>query len=113
MTITTTEYAAVSGSPKRFGTRHFDDAGTPVVQTWYPGFRPRYVCVENITDSIKYEWYEGMATTDCIKTVLNGTRSLLTTSKLVVTTAAGSRPSILLAASEILQNKQYYVMGTN
>ena len=40
------------------------------------GFTPRYVCVENLTDHIKYEWYEGMAAGTTVKTVATGTRTL-------------------------------------
>ena len=40
------------------------------------GFKPKYVVWENMTDSIKGEWYEGMADNSCCKTILNGTRSL-------------------------------------
>ncbi len=40
------------------------------------GFRPRKVVVENVTDRIRIEWYEGMADNSCIKTAANGTRTL-------------------------------------
>ncbi len=51
------------------------------VQLLTIGFTPKYVCFENVTDSIKVEWYEGMTADTCIKTVLNGTRSLETTNQ--------------------------------
>ena len=44
------------------------------------GFKPKYVCWENITDRVKGEWYEGMAANSCIKTVAAGTRTLEITS---------------------------------
>lgn len=108
MTITSSSFPA-SSHGRLFNYRHFDDAATPAAIVQNPGFRPRYVCVENITDRIKYEWYEGMAITDYIKTVAAGTRTLGTDSVLSVVTAAGSQPSITLAASDTLQNKQYEV----
>ena len=40
------------------------------------GFKPRYVCWENVTDRIKIEFYEGMAANSCIKTAAAGTRTL-------------------------------------
>lgn len=40
------------------------------------GFKPKYVCFENVTDRISVEWYEGMAADSCIKTAANGTRTL-------------------------------------
>ena len=50
------------------------------------GFKPRYVCLENVTDRIKVEWYEGMAADTCIKTAAAGTRTLETTNKGVTVT---------------------------
>jgi hypothetical protein len=40
------------------------------------GFKPKYVCWENVTDRIKGEFYEGMADNSCVKTAANGTRTL-------------------------------------
>lgn len=110
MTITSTTYPA-NAHPRLFQYRHFDDAASPAAILVNPGFRPRYVCAENLTDRIKYEWYEGMATTDCIKTVAAGTRTLDTGSLLPVVVTAGSQPSITLKASEVLQNKQYEIQA--
>lgn len=42
------------------------------------GFKPRYVAVENITDKIKIEWYEGMGDNTCVKTAAAGARTLET-----------------------------------
>jgi len=42
------------------------------------GFKPRYVCVENVTAGEKIEWYEGMADASAIKTIAAGTRTLPT-----------------------------------
>lgn len=43
------------------------------------GFTPRYIKVENVTDRISTEWYEGMAADTCIKTAAAGTKTLETT----------------------------------
>jgi hypothetical protein len=86
---------------------HSDDAAVPALVTLTPGFKPRYVCIDNVTDRIKYEWYHGMASTDYVKTVAAGTRTIATDSKLSVVATEGLQPSITLAASEVLQNKQY------
>lgn len=48
-----------------------------VVQTC--GFTPRYIRVENVTDSIAVEWFEGMAADTCVKTAANGAKTLETT----------------------------------
>lgn len=50
------------------------------------GFRPRYVRVQNETSRDGYEWFEGMADAEAIKTVAAGTRSIITT--LGITPAA-------------------------
>lgn len=90
---------------------HFDDAGVPAAISLLPGFKPRYVCVDNVTDRIKYEWYDGMAKTDCVMTVAAGTRTLDTGSKLSVDITDGFQPSITVAAAQVLQNKQYRVIA--
>lgn len=89
--------------------RHLDDAASPAAVTLYPGFRPRYVRVMNHTDRIQYEWFDGMAEGDYLKTVAAGTRTAETDDVIVVEKDAGSRASITLAASIVLQNKQYIV----
>jgi hypothetical protein len=45
------------------------------------GFTPRYIRVENVTDRIAAEWFEGMAADTCVKTAANGTKTLETTNK--------------------------------
>lgn len=53
------------------------------------GFRPRKVVVENVTDRIRIEWYEGMADNTCIKTAAAGTRTLETTNGGITVSANG------------------------
>lgn len=43
------------------------------------GFTPRWVRVVNETSGDMYEWYDGMASAEAIKTVAAGTRSIITT----------------------------------
>jgi hypothetical protein len=58
------------------------------------GFTPRYIKVENVTDRISAEWYEGMTADTCIKTAANGTKTLETTNKgLAVCDSAGTASS--------------------
>lgn len=59
--------------------------GTSITATSYlaidVGFTPKYFRLENATDSISVEWFEGMAEDTCIKTAAAGTRTLETTNK--------------------------------
>lgn len=82
---------------------HFDDAAAPVAATYKVGFRPRYVLVNNVTDSIQFVWQEGMASGHAQLTVAAGTRSLITTGGVTVGRDTISFP--------VLQNKQYRVQA--
>ena len=55
------------------------------------GFKPRFVRVENVTDRIAAEHWQGMADESCIKTAQAGTRSLEVTggNKGITLTARG------------------------
>ena len=109
MTITASTSAAQE--PQRTAYfRHFDDAGTPALATFYPGFKPREVIAINLTDRIRYEWYYGMAQGDYIKHIANGTKTFATDDKLIVEVDDGQRPSVTVAASEIPQNKQFEII---
>lgn len=68
--------------------------GTVVIR---PGFVPKYVKVASITSRIQKEWYEGMNITDSLLTVAAGTRTLVTTSGLLISTSAagGTAPVTL------------------
>ena len=48
------------------------------------GFQAKYVKVVNETDRIEMEWYEGMADAEGIKTIANGTRSIITSNGITV-----------------------------
>lgn len=64
---------------------YMDDAATPDAAVLKLGFKPRYVRVDNVTDRIMFEWYEGMASGTAVKTVAAGTRTLETTGGVTVT----------------------------
>lgn len=69
--------------------RYLDDAATPALAVIEVGFKPRYFVWENLTDRIKWEWYEGMAAGTTIKTVAAGTRTL-DTADVAISPAADS-----------------------
>ena len=80
---------------------HLDDAGSPAAASYRVGFQPRYVRVENATDRILNEWYEGMTSGHAVKTVAAGTRSLETSGGPTVVGDTIGFP--------VLQNKTYRV----
>lgn len=80
---------------------HFDDAAAPAAASYRVGFKPRYVRVDNVTDRIMLEWYEGMTSAHAVKTVAAGTRTLETSGGVTV-----SGDTIGFA---VTQNKQFRV----
>jgi hypothetical protein len=107
MAITQTTSNAVEAT-KLFTASHFDDAGSPAAASFTPGFRPRYVRVDNVTDRIKLEWYEGMNAAHAVKTAAAGTVTLETSAVTTVTVTEGAQPSI---AFPVTQNKQYRIQA--
>lgn len=81
---------------------HLDDAGSPAAASYTVGYVPRYVRVENATDRISLEWFEGMTTAHAVKTAAAGTRTLETSGGVDV-----SGGTIGFA---VLQNKTYRVV---
>lgn len=80
---------------------YLDDAAAPVAPVLKLGFKPRYVKIDNVTDRIALEWYEGMASGTAIKTLAVGTRTLEASGGVtVVGDSIGFAP---------LQNKQYRI----
>jgi len=57
---------------------YFDD-GTVAAFTITVGFKPLWVRVVNETSRDMFEWYNGMAANESVKTVAAGTRTLGTT----------------------------------
>ena len=93
----TTFSASTTGRPGEvvsIATGKFTSDGTTI--TINSGFSPRWIRVVNTTDVIIWEWNEGLAATNTIKTVTAGTTTIDTGSAIVVpvdpghATAAGS-----------------------
>lgn len=53
-----------------------DDAASPALAVITLTFRPRYIRVVDETTRVEYEWFEGMAANNCLKTAAAGTRTL-------------------------------------
>ena len=99
MAITTKSTSAAEYN-RLASVSYLDDAAAPAPVTYTAGFMPRYVVVQNATDRIRLEWFEGMASGSAIKTIATGTTTLETTGGITVSgNAIGFAP---------LQNKQYY-----
>ena len=85
---------------------------TTIVATEYAriecGFQPRFIEWENFTDRIKVEWQEGMTTSQCLKTVAAGTRTLDTTALAVVPDSKGFRILQDATLAAILASKTCY-----
>lgn len=63
--------------------RHID-TGTVVARKFTTGFKPRYVCVVNVTDRIQEEWFEGMAAASGLLQVAAGTKTLIASNGITV-----------------------------
>ena len=100
MAITSSQTNAVE-TTKLCTVSHLDDAGSPAAASYTVGFTPRYVRVDNVTDRIMFEWYQGMTTDYAVKTVAAGTRTLETSGGITV--------SGYTIGFAVLQNKQYRV----
>ena len=81
---------------------HLDDAGSPAAASYTVGFQPRYVRVENATDRVANEWFEGMTSAHAVRTVAAGTRTL--------ETSGGVTVSVNTIGFPVTQNKQYRVI---
>lgn len=101
MAITATQHNN-NGISQRANGSYLDSAGTPAAATITLGFTPTYFCWENVTDRIKYEWFEGAANGTTIKTVAAGTRTL-DTGDAAISVSGGV---VTIGAAAILQNKQ-------
>ena len=60
------------------------------VMTLTLGFSPKYFKIINVTDRLTQEWFEGMNSGDFLETAANGTVTLETDDKVVVSTTAGT-----------------------
>lgn len=100
LTVTNAEANGASAGGSQVGrTVTLDGSGNIVI---LPGFVPKYVKVMSATSRIQKEWFEGMNVTDSILTLANGTRSLVTTSGLLISTAtSGTAPVTYEAAPSV------------
>ena len=88
----------------RMASGTFIEDDTAVALTITCGFTPRYVRVQNETSRDGYEWFEGMADAEAIKTVAAGTRTIITT--LGITPVANSGFTIGLDTDVNVVNEQ-------
>lgn len=70
------------GTVSNFATGSYTGDGTATVVS--TGFLPRWVKVFNLTDATVWEWVEGFAATQALKTVTAGTTTVDTGSAIVV-----------------------------
>ena len=83
------------------------DATAIVAADWIEvpvGFKPSYIVFENYTDGVKGEWYFGMPNDSAIKTIANGTRTVLS-SNAITPTERGFRVSQNATTAFILASK--------
>ena len=108
MTITATQQSPGSLGAQFASGSYFDDAASPVDAVITIGFKPRYVCVDNVTDRIKVVWYQGMSETSntCVKTAAAGTRTLETTNEGILVSSTGFTISNNATLAVLAQNKQ-------
>jgi len=62
------------------------DTGTVAARAFDIGFKPRYVLVINETSRDGYEFVEGMADAEALKTVAAGTRTFITSNGITPST---------------------------
>lgn len=82
MTLATTQSNSASVTNTAMGRR--SGTRTAADFTITLGFDPRYFVIENLTDRVKCEWFDGMNQGDYIKTIANGTRTLETGDGVIV-----------------------------
>ena len=75
MTITSTQ---TESQIRNVAVGRYLSDGTAAAFSITTGFKPRYVCVENVTAGEKIEWFEGMTDDYALKTIAAGTRTLAT-----------------------------------
>lgn len=108
MAITQSQQSPSANGAQFASGSYFDDAASPAAATITIGFKPRYVCVDNVTDRIKIEWYQGMSETSstCVKTAAAGTRTLETTNGGIAITGTTFTISNNATLAVLVQNKQ-------
>ncbi len=85
MTLPTALYpVGQAASVAEFASGYYTGTGDAGVIPIKVGFTPRYVKIQNLTDRISYEWFQGMTNTNTIKTAVDGTQTLDTNSIILV-----------------------------
>ncbi len=102
MTITATVKNAIEAT-KVTSINHTDDAASPAAASYKLGYVPRYVCVMNVTDRIRQEYFVGMAANNFINTTAAGTTTLATSGGLAVSGDTITFP--------VVQNKLFCVLA--
>lgn len=112
MAITATQISP-SSSGCQLASGAYLDTAVAGDATITVGFTPRYVRVENATDRISVEHFEGMADDTCIKTAAAGTRTLETTNKGIVLGTGTFKISANATLAVLANSKQlyWYAMG--
>lgn len=84
------------------------DATAAAAATFTPGFKPRVIRFHNLTDLTSYEWHEGMADGEALKTVAAGTRTLdADEGPTLGTEAAGTANSFTMPAAAMVASKTF------
>jgi len=78
-----TETINLPGNVLRMATISHIDTGTVAARKFVVGFRPRYVHIFNESERIEEEWFEGMADSEGLLRVANGTGTLITTNGII------------------------------
>lgn len=105
MTMTTNSQTHNRGVLNRAFIKVIEDATAAVAETFTVGFTPKFIRVENATDRIGYEWYQGMADNTAIKTVAAGTRTLDTTEGPAI-----SGYGFIMPAAAMIASKTFYIV---
>jgi len=116
-TTYTQNNASQSGDAPACATGRITFDGTSITAADYVvqslGFTPRYIKVENVTDRISVEWYEGMAADTCIKTAAAGTKTLETTNKGLTVCDTDGTANTTGRAFKISQNATLAVIAAS
>ena len=83
------------------------DTGTVAARKFIVGFQPRYVHVFNETDRIEEEWFEGMANSEGLLRIADGTGTLITTNGII---PAADGFTFGLDGTIYIQSKQYSIL---
>lgn len=78
-------------------------------KTLTPGFKPKYLKLDNVTDRIADEKYKDMLATETLHTVAGGTRTLATSSYIVL----NDDGTVTIAAAANINAKVFHCVAHN